>query len=50
MKYWNFYTPLSFIASCVWSFAEKHKIKLGRLAPIIFGLMIQRKPNKSSSA
>ena len=46
MKYWNIYTPVSLIASCIWNFAERYKINLRGLAPIIFGLMIQRKPNK----
>jgi hypothetical protein len=42
----NFRTPISFMASCVWNLAESLNINLGRLAPYVFGLMIQSKPKK----
>ena len=45
MKYWNFTTPLSLLASFVWNFAEKRKISLP-YPHIIFGLMIQSKPTR----
>ena len=46
MKYWNFKTPIRFIASYIWSTSEVLKIPLGRFAPFIFGLMIGSKANK----
>jgi hypothetical protein len=46
MRYFNLYTPLSFVASCIWNFAEYLGINLRGLAPIIFGLMIQSRSKK----
>jgi hypothetical protein len=46
MRYFNLYTPLSFMASCIWNLAEHLQINLRGLAPIIFGLMIQSRPKK----
>lgn len=42
MRFWNFRTPISFLASCLWNFAEAHKIYLPK-SHIIFGLMMQSK-------
>jgi hypothetical protein len=44
---WNFNTPVSLLACCIWNFAEVIKINfLGRLAPYILGLAIQCKGKK----
>jgi len=45
----NFNTPLSLFASCIWNISEKFNIKLGKLAPIIFGLMIQKQGKKKDN-
>ncbi len=46
MIYWNNKTIKSHIASIVWNISEFTGIGLGRYAPIIFGLMIDRKGRK----
>jgi hypothetical protein len=43
---WNFETPVTLIASCIWNFCEYFEISLGHAAPQVFGLMIRRKGNK----
>ena len=43
MIIWNFKTPVTLIASCVWNFAEYFGIGLGNAAPHIFRLMIGAK-------
>ena len=37
---WNWKTPLSLLASCVWNFCEVFAIDLGDCAPKVFGMMI----------
>ncbi len=40
MIIWNFKTPLTLMACVVWNFSEYFKIPLGKIAPILFGLVI----------
>lgn len=40
MIIWNFKTPVTFLASCVWNFCEYFGIGLKRFAPILFGLVL----------
>ena len=46
MIIWNFDTPITFIASCIWNASEYFGVGLGRFAPYIFGLVINRRPKK----
>jgi len=38
MIFWNFDTPITLIACCIWNFCEYFDIPLGKYTPIIFGL------------
>lgn len=46
MIIWNFETPVTFLASCVWNISEYFGFGLGVLAPYVFGLLINRKLKK----
>ena len=46
---WNMiadYPPQRFVASLIWKLSESTGIGLGRLAPFVFGIMINRKSLK----
>ena len=47
MIFWNFETPLTFLACCVWNFCEYFKLSIGKFAPYLFGLCIGRPPKKT---
>jgi hypothetical protein len=34
------------LASIIWNYSELLNIPLGKYAPIVFGIMIETKPNK----
>ena len=40
MIIWNFKTPLTLMASCIWNFCEYFGIHLGKFAPILFGWVL----------
>lgn len=40
---WNFKTPLTLIACCVWNFSEYFDLPLGKFAPTIFHLAMGNK-------
>jgi len=47
MIIWNFKTPITFIASCVWNLSEFSGIPLHKkIAPILFGILIGSKSDK----
>ena len=46
MRYFNLYTPLSFIASCIWNLSEITGITLGKYGITIFNLMMQQKGDR----
>lgn len=37
---------IRFVASLIWNFSEYFYLPLNKFAPIVFGLMIGRKPHK----
>lgn len=43
MIIWNFNNPITLFASCIWNFSEWSGIGLGKLAPLVFGLVTQTK-------
>ena len=49
MIFWNFETPITLMACCLWNLCEYCNLPLGKLAPHVFGLAIGRKPNKKIS-
>jgi hypothetical protein len=38
MIFWNFDTPITLIACCIWNFCEYFNISLGKYTPLIFEL------------
>lgn len=47
MVIWNFETPITFFASCIWNLSEFTGIPLNKyIAPKIFGLLINSKQKK----
>ena len=46
MIIWNFKTPITLLASCVWNFCEYFHISIGKFAPILFGLVLGCKGHK----
>lgn len=48
MIFWNFKTPITFLACCLWNFSEYSRIGLGKAAPYVFGLAIGAKKMKQS--
>lgn len=46
MKFWNYDTPVTFLACCLWNFSEWSKISLGKLAPKVFSAAIGKKGKK----
>ena len=49
MIIWNFKTPITLIASCVWNFCEYFQISVGKYAPTLFGLVLGSKDKKSNN-
>jgi hypothetical protein len=47
MIIWNFETPLTFLASCLWNFCEYFRLS-PKFAPQLFGLVCGRKGKKLS--
>lgn len=46
MIMWNFDTPITFLASCLWNFCEKFKIQIGNFTPHLFSAVIGNKKYK----
>jgi hypothetical protein len=46
MIFWNFDTPLTLFACCIWNFCEFFEISAGKFGPTLFGLAIGRKGKK----
>lgn len=46
MIFWNFKTPITLLACCVWNFCEFFKISMGRFTPTLFGLALGAKKRK----
>jgi hypothetical protein len=46
MIIWNFKTPTTFLASCIWNFCEYFYLSVGRFTPTLFGLMVDSKRHK----
>lgn len=47
MIFWNYETPLTFLACCLWNFCEHFNISLGKYGPSVFGAAIG-KPGKTN--
>jgi len=40
MIFWNWKTPITLIACCIWNASEYFNIPLGKYAPIVFSLAL----------
>jgi hypothetical protein len=46
MIFWNFDTPVTFVACCVWNFLEYFNLSAGKYAPKLFELAIGKSGKK----